>query len=366
VAAVKKAVSKAVLLFTLFLVYTIPQFVELTSANIMPAPPPTVQVYIKADGTVEPTTTPIERFGNRYVFADDLLNHTLTVQRDNIVVDGAGFTLKGVGVNMGITVSGRKNVTIKNVYIKNYVSSVWLQQSTNNTIRDNVMLTGFNVILDSSSDNQITGNNITGQDTGYGYGVQLNAGSSKNSILRNSFTDTGISVRAIDVEHNIISENHFIKDGTSVLVNGDENTVSKNMMVNGRTGVSVTGSGSRNSIFGNNITGQTKFGIKIYWGSSNTVHDNQVTNCSVGVRLGFDREYSGREVEDNVFFHNNFIDNTQDVFVGCLVDNNCWNKGEKGNYWSSYNGADTNGDGVGDTAYVINENNRLFSAHGTR
>jgi hypothetical protein len=54
-----------------------------------------VQVYIRADGTVEPATTPIERFGDVYVFANNLLNHTLEVQRDNIVVDGAVSPLKG-------------------------------------------------------------------------------------------------------------------------------------------------------------------------------------------------------------------------------------------------------------------------------
>jgi len=357
VAVVKKVVSKFVLLFALFLVCTSIQFVELASANIMPTPPPTVQVYIKADGTVEPATTPIEQVGDVYVFADNLLNHTLTVERDNIVIDGAGFTLKGVGVNTGITLSGRKNVTIKNVYIKNYVSSVWLQQSTNNTIRDNIMLTCMNVVLDSSSNNQIIGNNITGQDTGFGYGVQLNSGSSKNSILRNSFTDIGIAVRAIDVEHNVISGNYFVRGGTNVLVKGDENTISKNMMVNGRDGIKVTGSGSRNSVFGNNVTGKTECGIEVSWGSSNTVHDNQVTSCSVGVSLGYDREYSDREVEDNVFYHNNFINNTQDAFAGWVSGDNSWNKGEKGNYWSSYNGTDIDGDGVGDRAYVINENN---------
>jgi parallel beta-helix repeat protein len=350
-------VKKIRLTLVVCLIIASSQFLGLATANFLPPPPPTVQVYIRADGTVEPATTPIERFGDVYVFADNLLNHTLTVERDNIVVDGAGFTLKGVGVNMGITLSGRKNVTIKNVEIKNYVCSVWLQQSTNNIIRDNVMLTCMNVVLDSSSDNQIIGNNITGQDTGYGYGVQLNSGSSKNSILRNSFTDIGIGVRAIDVEHNIISENYFIRGGTSVLVKGDENTISKNTMVNGRSGIKVTGSGSRNSIYGNNITGKTQCGITISWGSSNTVHENQVTNCTVGVSLGSDREYSDRKVEDNVFYHNNFMDNTQDASAGCVSDDNRWNKGEKGNYWSSYNGTDSDGDGIGDTAYIIDENN---------
>jgi len=354
----KKTVSVFILLFVLFLAHISLQFVDLATANFLPPPPPTVQVYIRPDGTVDPATTPIERFGDVYVFVDNLLNHTLEIQCDNIVVDGAGFTLKGVGVNAGVTLSGRKNVTIKNLDVRNYVMSVWFQQSSNNIISDNSMLTFFNVILDSSSNNQITGNNITGQDTGYGYGVQVNSGSFNNSIIGNSFADTGIGVRVEGGDYNLVSGNCFIRGGTSVLVRGFYNIISKNNMVDGRGGISVTGPGSYNMIFGNNITGKSKCGIKIYHGSSNTVYENYVANSAVGVKLGFDLEFPDRKVEDNVFYHNNFVNNIQYVFIGYVPDSNFWNNGKKGNYWSNYNGIDTDGDGIGDTPYVIDENNQ--------
>lgn len=352
--------NKAKLALLVCLLLASSQFIGVVKANFLPPPPPTVQVYIKADGTVEPATTPIEKFGSVYVFADNLLNHTLEVQCDNIVIDGAGFTLKGVGVNAGVILSGRKNVTIKNLDVRNYVVSVRLQQSSNNVISDNSMLTFMNVILDSSSHNQITGNNITAQDTGYGYGVQLNSGSSKNSILRNSFTDAGIGVRAIDGEYNLISENCFIRGGTNVLVKGDYNIISNNTMMDGRGGISLTGPALHNTIFGNTIKGTSKCGIKLYWGSSNTFYENYVANCAVGVKLGFDSEFPDRKVEDNVFYHNSFVNNTQDVSIGCVPDSNFWSKGEKGNYWSNYSGIDSDGDGVGDTAYIIDENNRDY------
>ena len=35
-----------------------------------------------------------------------------------------------------------------------------------------------------------------------------------------------------------------------------------------------------------------------------------------------------------------------------------WNKGTKGNFWDNYTGIDNNGDGIGDTPYIIDENNQ--------
>jgi len=65
------------------------------------------------------------------------------------------------------------------------------------------------------------------------------------------------------------------------------------------------------------------------------------------------------ESPDNRFWHNNFTDNTQQVYISGDSYPNVWDDGypSGGNYWSDYSGSDANGDGIGDSPYTIDGNN---------
>jgi hypothetical protein len=57
----------------------------------------------------------------------------------------------------------------------------------------------------------------------------------------------------------------------------------------------------------------------------------------------------------NTFFENNFGIRPDFAYVN---EGNFWDNGSVGNYWSGYEGVDANGDGIGDTPYVINANDQ--------
>ena len=59
-------------------------------------------IYIRGDGSVYPSTAPILNAGNiSYTFTSNI-NDLIIVERDNIVINGAGYTLQGVGSGTGI------------------------------------------------------------------------------------------------------------------------------------------------------------------------------------------------------------------------------------------------------------------------
>jgi hypothetical protein len=56
-----------------------------------------------------------------------------------------------------------------------------------------------------------------------------------------------------------------------------------------------------------------------------------------------------------MIYYNNFMNNYTQVDVSGATA--FWDNGSEGNYWSDYNGTDNNQDEIGDTPYIIDENN---------
>jgi hypothetical protein len=53
-------------------------------------------IYIKADGSVDPLTAPISSTDNvTYAFTGNIIYDKIVVGRDDIIIDGKGFTLEG-------------------------------------------------------------------------------------------------------------------------------------------------------------------------------------------------------------------------------------------------------------------------------
>jgi parallel beta-helix repeat protein len=336
------------------------QPIRLAHANGIPAPPIN-RIFIESDGTVEPSTAPIMRNGNVYILTGEMPNSSIVVNRDNIVIDGAGHGIHGYGTSNydGIIISYRTNVTIKNLDISPFGHGVRMDYASNNTITGNKMRAFTGVSLLYSDFNKIIGNTITD-----GYGVQ--GLGSNNLIIGNNFTSglsgggngKGVSISG---NYNTISQNVVRHEVSIDIYAAQYNIISHNTVLDGESGILIVGS-SNNLVFGNIIKGKMNSRSGALYIShesfSNIIFANRFENNALAVSLG--AKVASRvwnNLYNNTFYHNNFVHNAQKVWIAPGTPVNFWDNGREGNYWSGFHGVDSNRDGLSETPYEINENN---------
>jgi parallel beta-helix repeat protein len=177
-----------------------------------------------------------------------------------------------------------------------------------------------------------------------------------NVLVRNvRITGLGLGVGVTSSLNCTVEEVTVTNCGYGVLLDWSQNsTVTRNNVDNNFVGIGIIMSNGSN-IFSNNLSMNKNYAFFVDCSQENSVHENNVVNNSLSVCL--ERESGGLPPANNIFYLNNFINNSRELNSSTSYLN-FWNLSENGNYWSDYDGTDTNGDGIGDTPFVINENNR--------
>ena len=208
----------------------------------------------------------------------------------------SGFTIRYSGLYIddnGIRLDSSSNIVISGNVITNNTWGIWLEQASNNAIRENIIANSSDTgIYLGASNNNIVSSNIIVNNT---YGMWLERSSTNDTIRGNIVTD------------------------------------------NWRNGISLAKTADSNIVCDNIIT-ENEDGIHLF-SDFNSIYENTILNNWFGI-------YS-LESEGNIIYRNNFINNTVQVDMGDSVE--VWDNGAEGNYWSDYDGQDLNGDGIGDT-----------------
>ena len=106
------------------------------------------------------------------------------------------------------------------------------------------------------------------------------------------------------------------------------------------------------TIVHNTMSWNNGSGIYLCLSDRNTIRNNEISNNKIGINLG--EEWAGSS--GNAIYHNNFIDNENQVYMYESV-NNTWDNGypSGGNYWSDH--VCTGNPSDGSQPYIIDANN---------
>jgi len=258
-----------------------------------------------------------------------------------------------------------KNTVSNCSFSNNIQAGVYLFNSSNNqvhncTISDhkfgvNVGDSDGNVIYGNKVSSSESGIRLTGSQNNVVYGNKVSS-SESGILLKNSYKNT--------VSNNTVSLNN--KNGI-LLESSNNNLVLNNTAQNNEyAGVHLTFSSNNKLLFNNVSTSQ--YGIQLADSDNCTINENTAINNTHGIALftcvgnsfwgnNFQADQYGIHFDhsnNNTIFNNNFNNNTQPL--SSINSTNYLDNGAEGNYWSNYNGTDTDQDAIGDTPYILDQN----------
>jgi parallel beta-helix repeat protein len=200
-------------------------------------------IYIRPDGSVDPETAPVQHVGDTYTFARDIYSpyvldkSAIVVERDNIVLDGAGYSLQGVGNGIGINVTSKSNVTIENLEVNKFGVGIIIWESSNNTIFGNTITQNdVGIGLWQASGNKISGNIIIANS---GTGIAIAGSGTLNNIVGNYVANNRVGIGFGHSTLNIIAENYIANNEEGIYFGGNppvlgasNNTFYRNSLIN--------------------------------------------------------------------------------------------------------------------------------------
>ena len=294
--------------------------------------------------------------------------------------------------------------------------SIYLKNVANGRILDNNITSqdfkGFGIYINNSKNIQLTNNIVN--DFFYGALISNSNITVSNNLFENCYVGTSFSdIGLTDTTGNPVywvarfQENFYFHSNTGLEVIGTEfyfikyniviegNTFSTNSIgltisaysVNLRdnyfsqnTNIALKLTRSLNSNVTNNKFDHNHYGIKII--EPSYIDSYKLVNCGINPHIP---ECGEPLVNNTIYLHfsnitisNNIISNQS--YYGIYIANRCdfnkiignnllnntiqayqlstnfWSNNTLGNFWSNYNGTDTNNDGFGDSPYVIQQN----------
>lgn len=269
-----------------------------------------------------------------YVSSGIYNEHLLVNKSVSIIGEYVNNTIiNGQGENQTIVEFTANNIIFKGFTVRNTsrfagtsYAAIRVSGHTCTIIANHVTEAQLGMLIGLSQNTVIT-NNIA---TNNGHGIAL-YGTTNTTIVANYFYNNVVGI-SLATSHNII-----IEDNTA-----------NNSSIGGH-GITLL-SNSYGNIIRRNEMRFNYHGIWLSNSTSNEIYENIIAdNALLGIELA--------NSNGNIFFKNNVVDNPRSVVID-LSSISLWNNSCEGNYWSDYNGYDSDGNGIGDIPYSINADNQ--------
>jgi len=281
------------------------------------------------------------------------------------------------------------NVISSNTIVNS--GGIFLDTSSNNMLRNNAVSgTGIGFEVSGSPQPELSSfiNDIDDSNTMNGKKIYYLINKSDLTINPSTYPNIGY-LALVNCTRMIVENTHFNTQGILLAWTTDSQITNNDISNNYGDGV-ILNYASYNRITKNNINSNSGAGIRLSYLNQNIVSGNHVTRNQMGIYLILsadnntitenniadqDRGISFHTSSSNLIYHNNFINNTKQVddaswghpqFPGVpLPSENIWDNDYPigGNYWSNYTNLypeaeELDSSGIWDAPYVIDENNQ--------
>ena len=264
----------------------------------------------------------------------------------NITVENSDVT--------GILMINTTDSTISNVDSHNSAMGIYLYQSSyNDIINCNAYDNGQSGIYLTSSSGQ---NNITNCDAySNTNGIWLTSSNGNNIMNCDAYDNSqfGIRLTTWSWANSITNCNAYNNGMWGILLNdhAQYTTITNCDAYNNNYGIQVQSS-SFNWFTNCKSYSNTQDGWSFYYAANN----NDVINCDIYDNAGTGI-YFYYYCKNNFVHHCNIVNNGYNAYDD-YTSGNQWDDGSMGNYYSDYTGVDEDGDGIGDTPYIIWDNSQ--------
>jgi parallel beta-helix repeat protein len=295
----KKTIRIIIALATIFLISSLFIHAEPAKTSIWDSlfpPSNNPFITINSDGSITPSDMPIKRVGDVYYLTGSIRYYHMVIRRENAVLDGQGFTFLGNKSDAGIGINPQaNNITIRNLIIESFPVGIEPIRSSGGAIPE-------------GQGTKITNNTVSDCNSAIEIVYETNTSVSDNVVKNNNMY--GIHLR--DSYGNIIYRNFITNNSIGIyFAFSHDNAISLNTVLENKKGVSI---------------------VNPYWYQRE--EDANVFTKNDFLRNDYGAYFA--HSNNSRFFLNNFINNSNNVNG---LQNNFWDNGSAGNYWSDYGGS---------------------------